>query len=348
MKGEKIAVGMSGGVDSSVTALILKDLGYDVFGLYMKNWEEGDCHGKDDYDDVRRVCDQIDIPYYGVNFVKEYQDRVFATFIEEFKKGFTPNPDVLCNREIKFDCLLKKALSLGATKLATGHYCRTDGKHLLRGLDPNKDQSYFLHMVSSSALEKTLFPLGDLEKPKVRALAAKHNLATAKKKDSTGICFIGKRNFRPFLKQYLTPKPGPFIDPNGKILGTHEGAVFYTIGQRKGLGIGGPGPAYYVAAKNTQENTVTLVQGEDHPLLLKTHLSATDANWITTPPPFPLTCTAKIRYRTRDVPCTVTSQGSTLQIAFDTPVWAPTPRQSIVFYDKDICLGGALLSDLTQ
>ena len=343
MMKEKIAVGMSGGVDSSVTALILKELGYDVFGLYMKNWEEGDCHGKEDYEDVRRVCDQIGIPYYGVNFASEYQDRVFKTFIEEFKKGFTPNPDVLCNREIKFDLLLEKALTLGATKLATGHYCQTDGKHLMRGLDPNKDQSYFLHMVTAQALEKVLFPLGSMEKTEVRKIAKKHGLATAKKKDSTGICFIGKRNFRPFLKQYLSPKPGDFITPDSEVLGTHEGAVFYTIGQRKGLGIGGPGAAYYVAKKDIEANTVTLVQGEDHPLLLKTEISATDANWISNAPSFPLRCTAKIRYRTQDAPCTIKHDGDRLTITFDAPVWAPTPRQSIVFYDEMTCLGGALI-----
>nr|MBA3972235.1 tRNA 2-thiouridine(34) synthase MnmA [Bacteroidota bacterium] len=259
-----VVVGMSGGVDSSVTALLLKQQGYNVIGMFMKNWEEKDEHGvcqsSIEFQDVVRVCEQIDIPYYSVNFVKEYQERVFSDFIEEYKKGYTPNPDILCNREIKFKALLDKALELGADFLATGHYCRTaviDQKsQLLKGSDPSKDQSYFLYAIKSKLMNKILFPIGDILKKDLRKIAKDHNLATSEKKDSTGICFIGKRDFKQFLSQYIAFKPGNFEDLSGNIVGKHDGIAYYTIGQRKGMGIGGPGVPWYVVGKDIERNVV--------------------------------------------------------------------------------------------
>ncbi|MDX8431698.1 MAG: tRNA 2-thiouridine(34) synthase MnmA [Candidatus Algichlamydia australiensis] len=349
MKKPIVAVGMSGGVDSSVSALLLKEQGYEVFGLFMRNWEEGeDCPAEADYADMARVCEQIGIPYYTVNFTKEYWDEVFSECLDGFAKGVTPNPDILCNRQIKFSHLLEKAKRLGADKLATGHYCQigeTDGRTtLLKGFDPNKDQSYFLHAVSHEKLGDTLFPIGHLPKPEVRKIAREHNLYTHAKKDSTGICFIGKRAFRPFLSQYLKPKPGPFKTLEGKVLGQHEGSHLYTIGQRKGLGIGGPGEAWFVADKAHEENTVYLVQGENHPALFQSKVVASDAFWIAgTAPNFPFSCTAKIRYRQEDSPCTLDSSGEQLIAKFEKPQRAVTPGQSIVFYDGARCLGGAII-----
>lgn len=344
-----VVVGLSGGVDSAVSAYLLKKQGYKVIGLFMKNWEDvdasGHCQSEQDFEDVTRVCQMLDIPYYGVNFVKEYQERVFADFLSEIKAGFTPNPDILCNREIKFDVFLKKAMELGADYLATGHYCQTDGIHLLRGLDANKDQSYFLYALKSQVLDKVLFPIGHLNKSQVRAIAKEQGLPVAEKKDSTGICFIGKRPFKAFLENYIKPKPGLFIDENGKAIGQHDGSCFYTIGQRKGLKVGGPGDAWFVAKKDVERNQVTLVQGEEHPLLYSKELIATDVSWIADVPNFPLRCTAKVRYRSPDRPCTVESIGNTLRVIFDEPERAITPRQSIVLYDGQTCLGGAMISN---
>ncbi len=342
---KKVVVGMSGGVDSSVTALLLKQQGYDVIGLFMKNWEEdnasGHCHAEEDFEDVTRVCEVLDIPYYGINFAKEYKERVFNDFIKEIKLGYTPNPDILCNREIKFDCFLKKALSLGADYLATGHYCQTDGEKLQRGADPGKDQSYFLYTLKREKLPKILFPIGHLQKSEVRKIAEEHNLPVAGKKDSTGICFIGKRPFKEFLQQYITDEPGPFITPGGEQVGTHDGICFYTIGQRKGLGLGGPGEPWYVVGK--RDNAVIVAQGENHPTLFSEGLIATDISWIDHEAP--KRCTAKVRYRMPDAPCTIEKEGNNLIVHFDTPQRAVTPRQSIVFYDGDTCLGGAIIQE---
>ncbi len=342
MKKQVVVVGMSGGVDSSVSALLLKQQGYEVIGLFMKNWEEtnqdGICNATRDYEDVARVCEQIGIPYYSVNFTAEYQESVFAQFVADYRSGLTPNPDVLCNREIKFKKFLDKAMALGADFLATGHYCRLDGEgRLLRGVDPDKDQTYFLHAVPKEAFARVLFPIGHLPKKEVREIARKHGIATSEKKDSTGICFIGKRDFRPFLAQYIHATPGPFQTLDGKTVGRHEGASFYTLGQRKGMGLGGEGEAWYVVGKDTQKNIVFVERGASHPALWKRELVMKDASWIA--PPLER-CTAKVRYRQKDSPCTLLEGG---RVVFDEPQWAVTPGQSVVFYDGDICLGGGVI-----
>ncbi len=352
----KIAVGMSGGVDSSVVAYLLKQKGYDVFGIFMKNWEEkdenGECRSKNDYEDVARVCEHIGIPYYSVNFCKEYEEDVFSHFLEEIQKGFTPNPDILCNREIKFKALLNKALSLGANFLATGHYASIqdidDKKALCKGLDNTKDQSYFLYTLKSNLLEKILFPLGNMEKKEVRKIAKEIDIPVHSKKDSTGICFIGKRNFKDFLHNYIAYKKGSFIDLEGNALGEHQGSAFYTIGQRKGLGIGGPGDAYFVASKDIKNNTVTLAQGSEHPALFASKLTATDISFVgNLPIEFPVRCKAKIRYRQVEQPCTIEKiDGDTIFVCFDEPQRAITLRQSIVFYMENICLGGAMIASI--
>lgn len=344
---------MSGGVDSSVAALLLKQQGYQVIGIFMKNWEEVDengvCPATFEYEDVARVCKQIDIPYFAVNFAKEYEKNVFSHFLEEYKAGFTPNPDILCNREIKFKVLLEKAIELGADFLATGHYCQTkeiQGEMcLLRGADPSKDQSYFLYTLKESILRKVLFPIGHMPKKEVRRIAAENNLATHAKKDSTGICFIGKRNFKAFLGNYLAFKPGNFENLNGKVIGKHDGSAYYTIGQRKGLHIGGPGEAWFVVGKDVARNVVFIEQGENHPALYGLGLSATDISWVSNIPcALPFHCTSKIRYRQADAECSLIKQeGNKLFVTFKTPQKAITPRQSIVFYDKEICLGGAMI-----
>jgi tRNA-specific 2-thiouridylase len=344
----KVVVGMSGGVDSSVCALLLKQQGYEVIGLYMKNWEEtdssGTCSSEKDFEDVVKVCDQISVPYYTVNFTKEYQTKVFAQFLEELKAGHTPNPDILCNREIKFNVLLQKALDLGADFLATGHYAQIDKQNrLLKGHDLAKDQSYFLYTLKQEILAKVLFPIGHLEKKQVRKIAEENNLATAKKKDSTGICFIGKRDFRPFLSGYLPYQPGNFETTSGKVVGKHVGAAFYTIGQRKGLEIGGPGEAWFVVDKNIDRNVVFVEQGADHPALYASNLIATEFSWVGSE--IPSRCTAKIRYRQADQTCQVISKDDHLVVQFDIPQRAITPRQSIVFYDGNICLGGAIIKN---
>lgn len=341
----KVVVGLSGGVDSSVTALLLKQKGYDVIGLFMKNWDdEEDCNATVDQQDVANVADQIGIPFYTVNFAKEYWDNVFAECLEEYAKGYTPNPDILCNREIKFKLLFEKALSLGADYLATGHYARVlDDFQLGRGVDPDKDQSYFLYTLKSQILQKVLFPLGEMKKTEVRAIAKEYNLATATKKDSTGICFIGKKNFRPFLSKYIEKNPGNIETLDGKVVGRHEGIAYYTIGQRKGLQIGGEGEAWFIVDKDQQRNTLLAVQGDDHPALYAQALTATDISWVSQQPAFPFHCTAKIRYRAPDQKCKVEIINNKLYVFFETPQKAITPRQSIVFYQNNHCLGGAII-----
>lgn len=354
----RVVVGMSGGVDSSVTALLLKRQGFDVIGVFMKNWDDTDefgvCTAEEDAEDVRRVCDQIGIPYYTVNFEEEYRDKVFEYFLEEYRRGRTPNPDVMCNREIKFGEFLQKALDLGADVIATGHYARVslvDGKYeLQRGVDTNKDQSYFLHALNQSQLARAMFPIGHLNKPDVRKIADEAGLATAKKKDSTGVCFIGERNFKEFLSQYLPAKPGNMVDlVSGDIKGRHDGLMYYTLGQRQGLGIGGSGNGepWFVADKDLESNTLYVVQGDTHSSLYSVALTATDINWIS---PEALAesesirCTAKFRYRQPDQGVTLTAQdGGVFQVVFDTPQKAITPGQAVVFYDDEVCLGGGTI-----
>lgn len=345
---------MSGGVDSSVAALLLKQQGYHVIGLFMKNWEEKDangvCQSTRDYEDVVRVCETLDIPYYGVNFVQEYWKSVFEPFISDLKQGLTPNPDLLCNREIKFQVFLDKALELGASKLATGHYCRIGmegaNPQLLRGKDPNKDQSYFLASINGNALNHVLFPIGDLMKSEVRELARTHGLATSEKRDSTGICFIGKRNFKEFVSQYVQTEPGEFITPEGEVVGRHDGAPFYTIGQRRGLGIGGAGDPWFVVDKDLSLNRVVVVQGENHPALYKEGLLANELNWISpnSLDTLPFACSCKVRYRQNDVSCIIESiENGVAKVKFANPERAITPRQAVVFYKGDVCLGSGII-----
>lgn len=340
-----VVVGMSGGVDSSVTALLIKLLGYKTIGVFMKNWEEaeGACTAEEDWRDVRRVAGELDIAVYSVNFSEQYREQVFATFLKEYSEGHTPNPDILCNREIKFKVFSDYAQMLGADYIATGHYCRTEDGKLLKGLDPQKDQSYFLHAIQGDVLKKVLFPVGHLPKKVVRELATQFELSTKDKKDSTGVCFIGERDFKEFLSNYIKTSQGNFVDLNGKKLGPHDGVCFYTMGQRKGLGVGGPGEPWFVAKKNIPKNEVILVQGEEHPALYSDGLTATEATWLTSTPNFPLRCKAKVRYRQQDQDCTVTHENGTLTVLFDTPQRAITPRQSVVFYDGEVCLGGAVI-----
>jgi len=346
---KRVVIGMSGGVDSSVSALLLKEQGYQVTALFMKNWEEQDatgvCRSAQDYEDVVKVCEALDIPYYAVNFVKEYREHVFSHFLSELRLGHTPNPDILCNREIKFKVFLEKALELGADYLATGHYSQIEGQKLLKGKDLGKDQSYFLYTLNRTILQKVLFPIGHLEKTEVRRIAKERGLATFEKKDSTGICFIGKRDFKSFVGGYLGYTPGDFETLCGKKLGRHDGIAFYTIGQRKGMGIGGKGEAWFVVGKDPLRNVVFVEQGEHHPALYKDHLFATELSWVSlSPPSLPYACSAKVRYRQSDQPCIIESivEGRAL-VRFPTPQRAITPRQSIVFYDQDICLGGGII-----
>ncbi len=356
--GRRIAVGMSGGVDSSVAALLLKRQGFDVVGVFMKNWDETDesgvCTATRDFDDVRRVCDKIDIPYYAVNFEKEYMERVFSHFLSEYQRGLTPNPDVLCNREIKFRELLARSLAIGADALATGHYARvlrtSDGYRLLRGSDPNKDQSYFLYAIGQDALAHALFPVGGMVKAQVREIARNEQLATAGKKDSTGICFIGERKFRAFLQQYLPAQPGEMRTPGGQLVGRHDGFMYYTIGQRHGLGIGGghgpSGEPWFVVGKDVSANILYVAQGEHNPLLYADGLLASELTWIRPrlAPGKSMQCTVKCRYRQPDQPATVTVlEDGEVRVAFARPLRAVTPGQSVVFYDGEECLGGAVI-----
>ncbi|MBK22830.1 MAG: tRNA 2-thiouridine(34) synthase MnmA [Halobacteriovorax sp.] len=353
-----VVVGMSGGVDSSVTAALLKEWGFNVIGLFMKNWEEKDengvCNSSKEYADVISVCEKLDLPYYSVEFVKEYRENVFSHFVEEYKAGYTPNPDILCNREIKFKVFFEKALELGADFLATGHYCQTaklDGENrLLKGLDKNKDQSYFLYTNKDIILEKVLFPIGGLEKSEVRDIANKYNLSTAEKKDSTGICFIGERNFKNFLSNYIDFEEGEFVTLSGEVVGRHSGLSFYTLGQRKGLGLGGPGEPWYVVAKDIENNKVIVERGEFHPAMYCDELTATELSFVSGEfnLELPFKCKAKVRYRQQDQDCQIVSfDGDELKVIFDDPQRAVTPRQSIVFYTEmdgqSVCLGGALI-----
>lgn len=341
---------MSGGVDSSVVALITKLQGYKVIGLFMKNWDEtnpdGSCNADNDYQDVIKVCEKLDMPYYSVNFVKEYWDGVFEEFLNDYRKGFTPNPDILCNREIKFKVFFQRARLLGADFLATGHYCQLDNSRLAKAVDQNKDQTYFLYAVNKDVFKNVLFPIGHLPKPKVRELATRFELATMAKKDSTGICFIGERNFKNFLSQYIESQQGNFVDLAGKVLGKHDGTCFYTLGQRKGMGIGGPGEAWFVVAKNFDKNEVILAQGDDHPALYADGLTAVELNWLTDLPEGSFKCMAKVRYRQQEQACTVTVEEGRAKVLFDQPQRAMTPRQSVVFYLDNLCLGGGIISEI--
>ena len=356
--GERVVVGMSGGVDSSVAALLLKRQGCDVVGLFMKNWEDDDteeyCSTRQDFIDAAAAADVIDIPLEAVNFSAEYKDRVFAEFLREYQAGRTPNPDVLCNAEIKFKAFLDHAMDLGATRIATGHYARVRQRgallELMRGVDPDKDQSYFLHRLTQAQLARTMFPVGDMKKAEVRRIAAEARLPNHAKKDSTGICFIGERPFRDFLKRYVPREPGPIRTPEGRQVGEHMGLAFYTIGQRKGIGIGGTrggeSEAWYVAQKDLAENTLVVVQGHDHPLLMKRTLAAQDASWISGDAPLEgATHSGKTRYRQQDSTCFVTrSENDEIALEFAQPQWAVTPGQSVVLYDGDQCLGGAVIA----
>jgi tRNA-specific 2-thiouridylase len=350
---------LSGGVDSAVAALLLRDAGHDVQCLHMTNWEDdGYCNAARDFHDARRVCQLLGVPLHRVNFAREYRERVFADFLAEHRKGRTPNPDVLCNREIKFGAMRRYAQRLGAARIATGHYARLGAgvggtPQLLKAQDESKDQSYFLAAVGAAEFEDVLFPLGDLCKSEVRAIARGAGLPVAEKKDSTGICFIGERPFAEFLAQYLPPSPGKIVDDRGRELGAHDGLTYYTLGQRHGLYIGGVADRaeapWYVARKDAVRNELVVVQGSDHPLLLDDGLVASDAHWIGAPPaPLaagePLRCRAKIRYRQPDQLCTVVRSGEReLEVSFDQPQRTPTPGQYVVFYDGDRCLGGAVI-----
>jgi tRNA-specific 2-thiouridylase len=352
----KVVVGMSGGVDSSVAAWLLKEQGYEVIGLFMKNWEDDDqdeyCSAREDWLDVVSVADILDIDVEAVNFAQEYRERVFADFLREYAAGRTPNPDVLCNAEIKFKAFLDHALHLGADLIATGHYARIRQKdhqvQLLKASDVSKDQSYFLHRLTQAQLARVLFPLGDITKKEVRQIATKLGLPNARKKDSTGICFIGERPFREFLNRYLPRTPGPILSVDGKKLGEHMGLAFFTLGQRKGIGLGGSqdgtGDAWYVAGKDMSNNTLLVAQGHDHPYLLSETLAAMDASWVSGREPPLGQYSAKTRYRQADAACTMTAESaSSFELQFEDAQWAITPGQSAVLYQGDICLGGGII-----
>ncbi len=367
----KVVVGLSGGVDSAVSAWLLKQQGHEVVGIFMKNWEDDDnseyCSSRQDFLDAAAVADVIGIAIEHVNFAAEYKDRVFAEFLREYQAGHTPNPDVLCNAEIKFKAFLDHAMRLGAEKIATGHYARThfnsatQRHELLKGLDPLKDQSYFLHRLNQAQLAKTLFPVGELPKAEVRRIAAEIGLPNAKKKDSTGICFIGERPFREFLNRYLQSKPGPIKNDSARIIGKHMGLSFYTLGQRQGLGIGGvkeKGAArgggthapWFVARKDMGTNTLYAVQGHDHPWLLAHGLVFDNTAWVAGAPPSPGSYTAKTRYRQQDAACTLMTEATpdAFRLRFAAAQWAVTPGQSAVLYDGEVCLGGGIITQAEE
>jgi tRNA-specific 2-thiouridylase len=374
---QRIVVGLSGGVDSAVTAWLLKQQGHEVIAIFMKNWEDDDdseyCSSNIDFVDAAAVADVLGIEIEHVNFAAEYKDRVFAEFLREYQAGRTPNPDVLCNAEIKFKAFLDHALRLGAEHIATGHYARVrqnphTGLHeLLKGLDPSKDQSYFLHRLNQSQLSRTLFPVGELLKTEVRRIAAEIGLPNAKKKDSTGICFIGERPFRDFLNRYIAREPGPIKDDRGRVLGQHMGLSFYTLGQRQGLGIGGVKARgaelkavqalgqrgvgehnpWFVARKDLQSNTLWAVQGHEHPWLLSRSLQADNASWVAGMAPPEGALAAKTRYRQADAPCHLSgADQARFALRFDAPQWAVTPGQSAVLYDGEVCLGGGVIEGM--
>ncbi len=370
MTKHRVVVGLSGGVDSAVTAYLLKQQGHDVVGIFMKNWEDDDdsefCSSNIDFVDAAAVADVIGIEIEHVNFAAEYKDRVFAEFLREYQAGRTPNPDVLCNAEIKFKAFLDHALRLGAEKIATGHYARvrhnsgTQRFELLKGLDPAKDQSYFLHRLNQAQLSKTMFPVGELHKTEVRRIAEEIGLPNAKKKDSTGICFIGERPFRDFLNRYISQEPGAILDDRGRKLGRHQGLSFYTLGQRQGLGIGGikekgaqrgagEHQPWFVARKELDKNILRVVQGHDHPWLLSQQLDADSASWIAGEPPAAGRYGAKTRYRQPDSPTLISEVGgSQFRLYFPEPQWAVTPGQSAVLYDGEVCLGGGLIAQVAE
>ncbi|AOU99647.1 tRNA 2-thiouridine(34) synthase MnmA [Acidihalobacter yilgarnensis] len=355
MRRQRIIVGLSGGVDSAVAALRLIEQGHRVEGLFMKNWEdddEGYCAAADDLAEAKRVAETLEIPLHKANFAREYWDRVFAYFLAEYRAGRTPNPDVLCNKEIKFKAFLDYARSLGADAIATGHYARIDAQaNLLRGLDPNKDQSYFLHALTRAQLAASRFPLGDSLKSDIRRIAREAGLPNHQRKDSTGICFIGERRFRDFLARYLPATPGTIVNPQGESLGTHQGLMYYTLGQRQGLGIGGTADGgeapWYVAEKRLAHNELLVVQGHDHPLLQSTALWARPLHWISGMTPGDrFECTVKTRYRQIDQACTVTLAEDRAHVTFERPQRAVTPGQFAVFYRGDICLGGGVIETI--
>ncbi|NLK22230.1 MAG: tRNA 2-thiouridine(34) synthase MnmA [Epulopiscium sp.] len=359
-KNTKVVIGMSGGVDSSVAALLLKEQGYNVIGIFMKNWDDTDdfgyCTSEEDYEDVRRVCSQIDIPYYTVNFEKEYWDKVFTYFLDEYKKGRTPNPDILCNKEIKFKAFLENALKIGADYIATGHYARVElsnGEYkLLKAIDTNKDQTYFLSQLNQYQLSKALFPIGNLTKPQLREIALNYKLSTSQKKDSTGICFIGERNFKKFLSHYLPAQPGEIRSIDGEILGNHDGLMYYTLGQRKGLGIGGMGTGepWFVADKDLENNILYVVQGEKHPSLYSKGLIAVDMNWISKKNKSEeFDCMAKFRYRQPDQEVKVQLlDKNACKVTFKKAQKAITPGQAVVFYNDNECLGGGTIDKVIK
>lgn len=353
----KILVGLSGGVDSAVAAGLLVDQGHEVEALFMKNWDDDDeqdnCPAREDLADARAVAECLSIPLHTTSFSSEYWDRVFRYFLDEYSAGRTPNPDILCNQEIKFGAFLDHALELGSDCIATGHYARVSGeadaRRLLKGLDSNKDQSYFLYRLGQRALQHSLFPLGELTKAEVRIMAEKRGLPNFAKKDSTGICFIGERRFSNFLARYLPANPGDIVTPGGEFLGRHQGLMFHTIGQRQGLGIGGmrqcSGEPWYVAGKDLQANRLIVVQGKNHPALLRSSLQASDLHWISaTAPAVPFECSARIRYRQADQACEILDYGeNSCDVRFTVPQRAVTPGQAIVFYQGDACLGGGTI-----
>lgn len=359
MGSPRVVVGMSGGVDSSVTALLLKEQGFEVIGLFMKNWEETDasgvCSAEQDYADVERVCQHLGISYSAVSFSREYAERVFAQFVADYERGLTPNPDVLCNREIKFNVFAEQARALGAEYIATGHYARLEGGRLLKGLDPGKDQSYFLHAVAPAAFSQVLFPIGGIQKSEVRELALRAGLPTATKKDSTGICFIGERKFREFLGQYLPAKPGMVrlwnadhpLGIDGQVIGEHQGVAFYTLGQRKGIRIGGSGLPYFVVAKDARTNTLIVAPGQDHHALYAPVVLVDRLHWLVPEADRPSeqeVIHAKLRYRQTDQACRwIAGADGGGKLIFDQPQRAATPGQFAVLYRGEQCLGGGVI-----